>query len=78
MSEYGIRITLPPDDPMRARHLLGEDWEVYRWFSSREARDRAYEEMLRQPGYYRVGDRPSLVIERIERPGNAGGARGTA
>ncbi len=72
MAEYGIRITLPPDDPMRASHLLGPDWEVVHWFETRGARDRAYREMLRLPGYYRVGDRPSLVLERIERPGGAG------
>ena len=34
MKRYGIRITLPPGDPFRAAHLLGDDWASHRWFDT--------------------------------------------
>ncbi len=64
---YGIRITLPRGDPMRAPHLLGPDWESYRWFETAEERDRALAEMQAQPGYYRAGDVPSQVLSKVQR-----------
>ena len=51
---------------MSAPHLLGDDWETYRWFESAEKRDVAYAEMERQPPYYRKGDSPTVVLEKIE------------
>ncbi|MFU8778953.1 MAG: hypothetical protein ACNA7M_15020 [Roseovarius sp.] len=71
MKRYGIRITLPEGDPMRAPHLLGDGWEQYRWFESAEARDRAFEGMQHPPPYYRRGDVISQVLEKVE--GNARG-----
>ena len=65
--KYGIRITLPEGDPMRAPHLLGPDWESFRWFATREERDRAFEEMQEHLEYYRNGDEPSQVLEKVER-----------
>ena len=59
---FGIRVELPDNDPMRAGHLLGEDWAAMRWFDSEEARDRAFDGMLNQPGYYRKGDSPSVQL----------------
>ncbi|MDX1529449.1 MAG: hypothetical protein R3337_12530 [Gammaproteobacteria bacterium] len=65
--QYGIRVTLPPDDPMRAPHLLGEDWEALRWFDSEEERDAVFEDMNRRIEYYRNGDNPSRILSKIER-----------
>lgn len=65
--QYGIRVTLPPTDPMRAPHLLGEDWEVLRWFDSEEERDAVFEDMNRRIEYYRDGDYPSRILAKIER-----------
>lgn len=64
---YGIRMTLPPGDPMRAAHLLGDDWEAYRWFVTASARDQALNELQAKHPYYRVGDYPSLVLSPVER-----------
>lgn len=64
---YGIRITLPLTDPMRAPHLLGEDWEALRWFDTEEERDAVFEDMNRRIEYYRNGDEPSQVLTKVER-----------
>ena len=66
MTRYGIRITLPDDDPMRAAHLLGDEWETVRWYDTEAARDRALREMQRQPGYYRRGDSPTQILTKTE------------
>lgn len=66
MKRYGIRGQLPPGDPMRAAHLLGENWEWTRWYDSAAARDEAYAGLARQFTYYRTGDRPSVVLTKIE------------
>ncbi len=65
--QYGIRVTLPPNDPMRAPHLLGEDWEALRWFDSEEERDAVFEDMNRRIEYYRLGDSPSHILAKVER-----------
>ena len=65
MEKYAIKVTLPTGDPMRAPHLLGEDWVAYRWFDDREQRDKIYEEMQRKLVYYRHGDQISQVLEKI-------------
>lgn len=64
--KYGIRMTLPPGDPMRAPHLLGDDWEAYKWFTTEYERDQALTELQRKHPYYRVGDYPSLIFARVE------------
>lgn len=69
MKQYGIRITLPPGDPMAAPHLLGEGWEGFRWYATEAARDEAMSEMRRQPVYYRKGDAPSQILSKVERDG---------
>lgn len=66
MKKFGIRFNLPPDDPMRAPHLLGPDWEAYRWYASIEERDRAFEELQKQPPYYRAGDSPSQILTKVD------------
>jgi hypothetical protein len=64
---YGIRITLPEGDAMGAPHLLGPDWESYRWFETSEERDRVFDEMQSQLEYYRAGDLPSQVLSKVQR-----------
>ena len=64
---YGIRITLPENDPMRAPHLLGPDWEAYKWYEDEYERDFAFEEMQEKMIYYREGDYPSRILRKVER-----------
>jgi hypothetical protein len=70
---YGIRITLPPGDPLAA--LLGRETEMYRWYADARERDAALEEMQREHEYSRIGDRPRLVYEKVERERPAGYTR---
>lgn len=67
MKQFGIRITLPTDDTMAAPHLIGPDWEGYRWYDSAEERDKAYREMLEQPPYYRRDEDPTQILTKVER-----------
>lgn len=67
MKNFGIRITLQPNDTMRAPHLLGKDWEAYRWYSTAQERDQGFEELRRQPPYYQQGDNPNLILTKVER-----------
>jgi len=66
MKRYGIRATLPAGDTMRAAHLLGDDFESYRWFDTAEKRDAAYEIMAKQLYNYRKGDVVTQVLEKVE------------
>ncbi len=66
MDRFGIRITLPPGDTMSATHLLGPDFEAFRWYGSREERDEAFDAMRRHPGYYRSGDTPTQVLSKVD------------
>lgn len=63
---YGISVTLPADDPMSAPHLLGDEWEGTRWYATAEERDQAFVNMQNHPRYYRRGDSPSIVLEKID------------
>jgi hypothetical protein len=45
VKRFGIRMTLPSADPMRAAHLLGPDWEAFRWYGSAIDRDAALERL---------------------------------
>lgn len=67
MKRHGIRLTLPPEDPMRAPHLLGDDWEAFRWYATPAERDAAFALLGRENLYYRPGDRQSVVIEKLDR-----------
>ncbi|MGA7800668.1 MAG: hypothetical protein WCC36_07630 [Gammaproteobacteria bacterium] len=64
---YGIRITLPEGDPLRAAHLLGPDWEGFRWYETAGERNAAYEDMLRELPIYRSGDVISQILQKVER-----------
>jgi hypothetical protein len=67
MKRYGIRVTLNEGSTMAAPHLLGPDWESFRWFDTEEAREHAFADMARQLPNYRKGDRVDQVLERVER-----------
>ncbi len=64
---YGIRCNLPPDDPMSAPHLLGPDWEAYRWYPTEQQRDADYEDYRREHRYSRRGDQPSVIYTKVSR-----------
>jgi len=69
MKKYGIKIRLPIGDTMSATHLLGDSWETFRWYETADKRDDAYAEMLRQPPYYRQGDAPTVLLDKVEDAG---------
>ena len=58
-------MTLPEGDPMRLPHLLGADWESFRWFDSAQERDTELAEMQAKHPYYRVGDFASVVYSKV-------------
>ena len=64
-ANYGIRISLPDDDPFAA--LVGEDWITEHWFHSEVERDIAMTDMSAEHIYSRRGDRPTLQFTAIER-----------
>ncbi len=67
MKKYGIRITLPENSTLLKSHLLGENWEYFRWYNTPEERDAAFEDMQRQPGNYRKGDTIQQILNKVER-----------
>ncbi|MGH8428398.1 MAG: hypothetical protein ACRES7_10535 [Gammaproteobacteria bacterium] len=66
MKKFGVKITMPEDDPMRAEHLLGPDWAATRWFDTSEERDDWIEEQRHEHLYSRRGDVVSELFEAIE------------
>ncbi len=64
---FGIKVTLPDTDPMRAPHLLGPDWASWRWFTTAEERDDAFDDMQLTLKYYRSGDQPSQILAKVEK-----------
>ena len=67
MKPFGIRVTMPPTDPMRRSHLLGEDWEAFSWYETEEERDATFDKMSKVVVYNRDGDHPSQVLTKLER-----------
>ena len=65
---FGLRLRLPAGDTFGG--ILGADWQKERWFATERDRDEAIAELRRQHPYYRLGDRPTLQIEKINRPEN--------
>ena len=63
---FGLRLSLPGEDTLRS--VLGDGWAKERWFTTELERDRAINELRKQHLYYRLGDRPTLEIEKINRP----------
>lgn len=68
---YGIRVTLRPGDPFR--RLLGDDWQTVHWHATAAERDAALADMSRRHEYSRIGDRPALAFEKVERLGESRG-----
>lgn len=68
---WGVRLSLPEGDPMRS--LLGDDWHQYHWFASEPEREAKLEQLRGQFVYYRKGDRPSFIVERVNRESADGG-----
>lgn len=64
---YGVKIELPENDPFRVPHLLGDDWEGTRWFATATERDSAMAAIIKQPGNYRKGDKPSILVTPVQR-----------
>lgn len=62
---YGVRISLRRNDPFR--NVLGPEWSRTHWFVTAAERDAALAEMSRQHEYSRIGDRPTLVCEKVEK-----------
>ena len=67
MKKFGIKIVLRDNNPMAAEHLLGPDWESYRWYHTEAERDAGYEDVIRRLPNYRKGDRPAEIVTKIER-----------
>ena len=61
---FGIRVSLPTGDTFG--RLLGEQWERFHWFATREERDRALEDMAGEHLYSRRGDRPTVILEPVD------------
>ncbi len=66
---FGIRVGLPDGDSFT--RVLGPRWERYHWYASAAERDRALQDMASEHLYSRRGDRPTLRLERVERPSEA-------
>jgi hypothetical protein len=64
---FGIRCTLPADDPMSAPHLLGPDWVAERWYDTEQERDEALAGFSDEHLYSRRGDKPSVIYTKITR-----------
>ena len=64
---FGIRCTLPADDPMSASHLLGPDWVAERWYSTEQERDEALDDFAKVHLYSRRGDKPSVIYTKVSR-----------
>lgn len=65
--KYGIRVTLPNGDSMGLPHLLGDNFEYFRWFESPQRRDREFEQMSHRYAYLRRGDNQTQVLTKVER-----------
>jgi hypothetical protein len=62
---YGIRVKLRPSDTFT--RLLGNNWEREHWYATRAERDKALADMASEHLYSRIGDRPTPLLEPIER-----------
>jgi hypothetical protein len=65
LQPFGVRVSLPVDDPMRK--LLGPQWHRLHWYATPSERDAAITQMSRRHEYSRATDVPSLVFEKVEK-----------
>jgi hypothetical protein len=61
---YGIRVRVRGDDPFA--RLVGNDWQRTHWYATSAERDLAMADMARRHEYSRIGDSPTLVLEKVE------------
>ena len=62
---YGIRVSMRPTDTFA--RLLGAGWYREHWYATSEERDAALKEMAGEHLYSRIGDKPTLIYEPVER-----------
>ncbi|MEL7311953.1 MAG: hypothetical protein AAFN07_10610 [Pseudomonadota bacterium] len=60
---WGIRVTAPATDPFNK--LVGSNWEKLHWFRTEAERDAKFSDMRERHGFYRIGDDPSIILERV-------------
>lgn len=60
---FGVRVSLRPGDPFA--RLVGEDWHKLHWYATERERDEALAEMSRRYPFFRIGDEPALVFEKV-------------
>ncbi|MGB8327488.1 MAG: hypothetical protein WCE48_07905 [Steroidobacteraceae bacterium] len=61
---FGVRVSLPAGDPLGK--LLGAEWSRTHWYATAAERDAALIELAREHEYSRAGDRPALVLQKVE------------
>ena len=71
---WGIRLTLPSGDALS--NVLGTDFESEKWYATEREREEAINVLRQRFPYYRSGDRPTYIVERIDPP--AAGAQDAA
>jgi hypothetical protein len=62
---YGIRVSMRATDTFA--RLLGTGWHREHWYATSEERDAALKEMAGEHLYSRIGDKPTLIYERVDR-----------
>ena len=62
---YGIRVSMRATDTFA--RLLGTGWHREHWYATSEERDAALKEMAGEHLYSRIGDKPTLIYEPVER-----------
>lgn len=62
---FGVRVSLRPGDPFA--RLVGADWHKEHWYATEREREEALVEMSCRYPFFRIGDEPALVFERVER-----------
>jgi hypothetical protein len=62
---YGIRVSMRASDTFA--RLLGTGWHREHWYATSEERDAALKEMAGEHLYSRIGDKPTLIYEPVER-----------
>jgi hypothetical protein len=60
---FGIRVKLRSTDPFR--NLVGADWNKEHWFATAVERDQTLLDMSTRYPYFRPGDAPALVFEKL-------------
>ena len=62
---HGIRVQLRATDPFRK--LVGDGWSKEHWYATAAERDQALIEMSTRYPYFRPGDAPALVFQKIDK-----------